>query len=109
MPLVFDQYRGCGDNLVESVVAYKVIGHDVLDTHPEDKKAFRIFQDLVKKTNELKCEYLVINRGEIEVWIFRECEIALILKQLSSLKRRYRVTAEGVVVFIVLPKYFMEE
>ena len=28
-----------------------------LDTHPEDKKAFRIFQVLVKKTNELKREY----------------------------------------------------
>lgn len=28
-----------------------------LDTHSDDKKAFRIFQELVKKTNELRCEY----------------------------------------------------
>ena len=28
-----------------------------LDTHQEDKKAFRIFQELVKKTNELRREY----------------------------------------------------
>ena len=28
-----------------------------LDTHSDDKKAFRMFQALVKKTKELKCEY----------------------------------------------------
>lgn len=28
-----------------------------LDTHPDDKKAFKIFQTLVKKTQELKCEF----------------------------------------------------
>ena len=28
-----------------------------LDTHSDDKKAFRMFQALVKKTKKLKCEY----------------------------------------------------
>ncbi len=28
-----------------------------LDTHPEDKKAFKMFRELVEKLNKLKCEY----------------------------------------------------
>lgn len=46
--------------LLKQVQCYNFAAYDMLlylDTHPEDKKAFKMFQELVKKTNDLKCEY----------------------------------------------------
>lgn len=43
------------DNLLRKVQSYNFAAHDMLlylDTHPDDKKAFVIFKDLVAK---LKC------------------------------------------------------
>ncbi len=47
-------------NLLCKLQSYNFAAYDMLlylDTHPDDKKAFRIFQELVEKTNELKKEY----------------------------------------------------
>ena len=46
--------------MLKQVQCYNFAAYDMLlylDTHPEDKKAFKMFQELVKKTNELKCEF----------------------------------------------------
>ena len=49
------------DNLLSQVQTYRFAAHDMLlylDTHPEDKKAFAMFKDLVKKYMELRGEYV---------------------------------------------------
>ncbi len=46
--------------LLERIQRCNFAAYDMLlylDTHSEDKKAFKMFGELVKKTNELKCEY----------------------------------------------------
>ena len=48
------------NDLLKKIQCNNFAAYDMLlylDTHQEDKKAFRIFQDLVKKTNELRREY----------------------------------------------------
>lgn len=47
-------------NLLCNIQAYNFAAYDMLlylDTHPDDKKAFKLFKELVAKTNELKNEY----------------------------------------------------
>ena len=42
------------------VQKYNFAAYDLLlylDTHPNDKKAFRMFRELVKKFNSARCEY----------------------------------------------------
>ena len=42
---------------ISDIQAYSFAAYDMLlylDTHPNDKKAFRLFKDLVSKTNTLK-------------------------------------------------------
>ncbi len=46
--------------LLKQIQCYNFAAYDMLlylDTHPKDKKAFEMFQELVGKTNELKCMY----------------------------------------------------
>lgn len=46
--------------LLKQIQCYNFAAYDMLlylDTHKDDKKAFCMFQSLVKKTNELKKEY----------------------------------------------------
>lgn len=46
--------------LLKRLQSYNFAAYDMLlylDTHPDDKKAFQMFQDLVCKTKELKAEY----------------------------------------------------
>lgn len=45
---------------LKKLQAYSFAAYDMLlylDTHPDDKKAFAIFRDLVEKANMLKKEY----------------------------------------------------
>ena len=45
------------NDLLKKIQCNNFAAYDMLlylDTHQEDKKAFRIFQDIVKKTNELR-------------------------------------------------------
>ncbi len=47
-------------NLLKRLQTYNFAAYDMLlylDTHPNDKKAFAMFKDLVAKTQELKKEY----------------------------------------------------
>lgn len=47
-------------DLLKKVQCYNFAAYDMLlylDTHPADKKAFKMFQELVNKLNELKCKY----------------------------------------------------
>ncbi len=47
-------------DMLKQIQCYNFAAYDMLlylDTHPEDKKAFKMFQELVKKTNSLKCEF----------------------------------------------------
>lgn len=44
-------------DMLKQIQCYNFAAYDMLlylDTHPEDKKAFKMFQELVNKTNELK-------------------------------------------------------
>ena len=46
--------------LLNQLQSYRFAAYDMLlflDTHPEDKKAFEMFKQLVEKTNKLTCEY----------------------------------------------------
>lgn len=46
--------------LLKKIQCYNFAAYDMLlylDTHPTDKKAFKMFQDLVKKTKELIKQY----------------------------------------------------
>lgn len=46
--------------LLRKIQSYKFAAYDLLlflDTHPEDKKAFSLFRELVAKTKELIDEY----------------------------------------------------
>lgn len=48
------------ENLLEKIQCNNFAAYDMLlylDTHSDDKKAFKIFQSLVEKTNELKFKY----------------------------------------------------
>ena len=48
------------DNLLKQVQSYNFAAYDMLlflDTHPDDKKAFNIFKELVKKLKSLIAEY----------------------------------------------------
>lgn len=51
----------CTENeLLKQIQCYNFAAYDMLlylDTHKDDKKAFIMFQSLVKKTNELKSQY----------------------------------------------------
>lgn len=47
-------------DMLKQIQCYNFAAYDMLlylDTHPEDKKAFKMFQELVNKTNALKCEF----------------------------------------------------
>ncbi len=47
-------------DLLKRLQSYNFAAYDMLlylDTHPDDKKAFQMFRDLVGKTKELKAEY----------------------------------------------------
>lgn len=46
--------------LLKQIQCYNFAAYDMLlylDTHKDDKKAFKMFRSLVKKTNELKEQY----------------------------------------------------
>lgn len=46
--------------LLSKLQAYNFAAYDLLlylDTHPDDKSAFKMFGELVSRTNELKTEY----------------------------------------------------
>ena len=46
--------------LLKQIQCYNFAAYDMLlylDSHKDDKKAFKMFQSLVKKTNELKAQY----------------------------------------------------
>lgn len=46
--------------LLCNLQSYNFAAYDMLlylDTHPDDKKAFRLFKELVAKTKEIKNEY----------------------------------------------------
>lgn len=46
--------------LLKKIQSYNFAAYDMLlylDTHAEDKKAFKMFRELVTKTKELICEY----------------------------------------------------
>lgn len=48
------------NDLMKQLQSYRFAAHDLLlylDTHPEDKKAFEIFKELVCKTKNLIAEY----------------------------------------------------
>ncbi|MCC8161167.1 MAG: spore coat protein CotJB [Oscillospiraceae bacterium] len=45
---------------LKQIQCYNFAAYDMLlylDTHPEDKKAFKMFGELVKKMKALKCKY----------------------------------------------------
>ena len=47
-------------DLLKKIQCYHFAAYDMLlylDTHKDDKKAFEMFRELVKKTEELKTEY----------------------------------------------------
>lgn len=47
-------------NLLCKIQSYNFAAYDMLlylDTHPDDKKAFSMFRELVEHTNKLKKEY----------------------------------------------------
>lgn len=46
--------------LLKKLQSYNFAAYDMLlylDTHPDDKKAFALFRDLVEKTNKLKAQF----------------------------------------------------
>lgn len=48
------------NNLICKIQEYNFTAYDLLlylDTHPDDRKAFSMFQEMVKKTKELIAEY----------------------------------------------------
>lgn len=56
--------------LMRKIQAYYFSAYDLqlyLDTHPNDKKAFEMFCELVKKTKELIKEY-ELNFGPLTAW-----------------------------------------
>jgi len=49
-----------GENLLKKVQSYRFAMHDMLlylDTHPEDKRAFAMYQELAKKAKQAMAEY----------------------------------------------------